>query len=136
MRALVTGGGGYGHIGIAYLDMMNLTPLFPSVNGQEYDVIERATGAKIVSTTFTALTAQHDYFYVELAVEPLSGTLSVSGVGMQAPGTVAAGYYLAAEIIPNRANYPKAWYLFEWTDENGNSLPDAPDTFSPVASGM
>jgi hypothetical protein len=134
-NTFVTGGGGYGHVGIAYLDMMNLTPLFPSVTGDEYDVVERSTGTNVVSTTFEALTSQHDYFYIELAVEPISGTLSVSGVGLLAPGTVAAGYYLGAVVIPNRASYPNNWYLFEWTDTNGDSIANAGDTFTQVATG-
>jgi hypothetical protein len=135
-NTFVSGGGSYGHIGIAYLDMMALTPLYPYVSGNEYDIMQRSTGAKIVSTTFDALTAQHDYFFVETVVEPISGTLSFSGIGMLAPGTLAAGYYIGANIMPNRANYPLAWYIFEWTDTNGNSIPDAADTFTMVASGM
>jgi hypothetical protein len=134
-NTFVTGGGGFGHVGIAYLDSMNLTPLYPFVTGDEYDVIQRSTGAKVVSTTFEALTPQHDFFYIELAVEPESGTLSVSGVGMLAYGTVAAGYYIGAQIIPNRASYTKAWYLFEWTDTTNDMIPDLGDTFTQVAMG-
>jgi len=135
-NTFVNGGGSWGHPSIGYLDMMQLTPLYSSVMGDQYYVVERSTGKNILSTTFESLTAQHDYFYVELAVEPVSGTLSFSGVGMLAPGTMAAGYYLGAEIVPNRANYPNAWYLFEWTDTNGDSIPNAADSFVEMTSGM
>jgi Stigma-specific protein, Stig1 len=136
-NTFITGGGGYGHVGVAYLDMMALTPLFPSVitNGTEYQVIKRATGTAVLDVPYSSLTATHDYFYVELVVEPQSGTLVISGVGTLAPGTVAAGYYLSATIIPNLTNYPNSWYLFEWTDMNSDSTPNAGDTFTQIATG-
>jgi hypothetical protein len=134
-NTFVTGGGGFGHIGIAYLDMMGLTPLYPQVVGPEYDVVERATGKNVITVQYASLTASHDFFYVELAVEPKSGTLALSGVGTLAPGTVAASYYLATEIIPHRTDYPNTWYLYEWTDVNMDTVPNAGDTFTMVATG-
>jgi hypothetical protein len=136
-NTFITGGGGYGHVGVAYLDMMALTPLFPSVinNGTEYQVIKRATGTAALDVPYSSLTASHDYFWVDLVVEPQSGTLVVSGVGTLAPGTVAAGYYLSATIIPNLATYTNSWYLFEWTDMNSDSTPNAGDTFTQIATG-
>ena len=59
----------------------------------------------MVTTAVTALTAHHDFFYVQLSVEPKSGTLCFSAVGMLSPGTAAAGYYAGVELIPNRAKY-------------------------------
>jgi hypothetical protein len=134
-NTFVTGGGGFGQRGISYLDVSGISPLYPQVNGNEYDIVERATGTNALSTTVTVLTAQHDYFYVQLAVEPQSGTLCFSGVGLEGPGTLAAGYYLSTEIIPHRASYLDSWYIYEWTDTNGDSVANQGDTFMQLASG-
>lgn len=39
-------------------------------------------------------------------------------------------------MLPNRAAYPDAWYLFEWNDTNNDSLPNAGDSFVKLASGL
>jgi hypothetical protein len=131
----VTGGGAYGQPGISYLDTAGLSPLYLYVNGNEYDIVQRSTGNDIVPSTFTAITAQHDYFFVEMVVEPQSGTLSLAGVGMLSQGTLAAGYYIGSVIIPNRASYPNAWYVYQWDDTNQDSIPNAGDTYTQIASG-
>jgi hypothetical protein len=133
-NTLVTAGGAFGQPGIAYLDNNRLSFLYLAASGDEYDIIEQSSGRKVVSALMATLTTQHDFFYVQMAVEPQSGTLSFAGVGIFAPGTGAAGYYVPAEIIPNRANYPKAWYVFEWTDTNGDSIANAGDTFTQTAA--
>jgi hypothetical protein len=94
--------------------------------------IRTRDGGVVVSTPNSALTAHHDFFYVQLSVEPVSGTLCLSAAGMYAPGTVAAGYYTGTEIIPNRAKYKANWYAYEWSDANGDSSPNAGDTFTLV----
>ncbi|HEX3770376.1 MAG TPA: hypothetical protein VHV30_05910 [Polyangiaceae bacterium] len=133
-NTFVAGGGGFGHIGIQYLDSVGVTPLYPQVTGDTYNVIQRSSGTPVISMAFSSLNAHHDYFYLELAVEPISGTLLFAGVGLLEYGTVAAGYYMTTEILPHRENYTKNWYLFEWNDTNNDSIPNAQDSFQLVST--
>jgi hypothetical protein len=132
----ITGGGGYGQPGIEGLDTKSLSPVYLyTPDGMEYEIVQRSNGTKIVDTTFAALTPQHDYFFVEMVVEPVSGTLSLAGIGMLAPGTLAAGYYMSNIIIPSPATYTNAWYVYQWDDTNGDLVADVGDTFTQLATG-
>ncbi len=84
-----------------------LSPIFLTSDGTTGQIRNRVANTAIVTTPVNLLTDHHDYFYVQLAVEPVSGTLTFSGVGMLGPGTQAVGYYTAAELVPNRAMYTK-----------------------------
>jgi Cys-rich repeat protein len=81
--------------------------------------------------------ARNDVFLVELAIDPFSGTLALISYGLCSPGngTLAGAWYWANHILPNRASFPDSWYIFEWTDANGNGQPDAQDTWTQLASG-
>jgi hypothetical protein len=39
-------------------------------------------------------------------------------------------------MLPNRAAYPDSWYLYEWTDTNGDGQAQITDTFTRLASGQ
>ncbi len=101
----------------------------------------RATNQQIVTAPFSSLSASHDFFVLQLAVEPISGTLAYTGYGMLAYGTTAAGYYFATTVMPNIASYSDAWYVVEWTDSGDvdggvDMAPDSTDTFTVTASGQ
>lgn len=135
-NTFIAGGGGFGQNGIAYIELQApISPVYLHNDGTTSKIIVRATGASAVETMDSDLTAQHDFFYVQLAVEPQSGTLCFSAVGILAPGTQAAGYYVSAVIGPNLSTYTQRWYVFEWTDANGDSVANAGDTFTMIASG-
>ena len=91
--------------------------------------------APVVTTLVSNLSIHHDYFFVQVTVEPTTGTLELMGVGILAPGTQAAGYLLSAVIVPSYATYTDAWYVYEWTDTNSDSMAGAGDTFTLVAHG-
>jgi hypothetical protein len=131
-NTFIAGGGNYGQVGIGYMN--SLSPLYLTGNGVTGQIRMRDGGA-VVNVQVSSLTSQHDYFYVQLAVEPKSGTLCFSGVGMLSPGTAAAGYYVSSVMLPNYASYTSTWYVYEWDDTNGDFAPDNGDTFTPVLSG-
>ena len=145
---LVVGGGGFGQIAVQYLDSSGLSPIFLKTDGVMAQYVVRATGAPAFAAVMVSdLTAHHDYFFVELAVEPQSGTLCFVGAGIEAPGTAAAGYYASAQLLPNRAADMHSWEAVEWTDapgtggpaadggaDLGDGIPNAGDTFRVVAS--
>jgi hypothetical protein len=130
----LTGGGAFGQRLVDYLDKAALSPLYLTSDGTYFGFRNRITGADVVAALRPTLTESHDYFLVELVVEPTSGTLTIASLGLFAPGTTAAGYWVSTEMIPKRDSYPDRWYVFEWTD-SGDKVPNAADTFSLVAHG-
>jgi hypothetical protein len=128
------GGGNFGQRAVDYLDKTDMTPVFLTGDGEKIQLHNRGTGEVVLSAPPSTLNDGHDYFYVQMFVEPLSGTLCVNAIGMFAPGTVAGGFWLSTEIIPKRTTYTDTWYAFEWTD-NGDKIPNAADTFRLVAHG-
>jgi hypothetical protein len=132
---MVAGGSWFGQLSVAYLDDHGLTPVYLVNDGTTSHIYQRSTGLALVTTPDSALTSQHDYFILEMTVEPQSGTLCVIGEGILSPGTTAAGYYGAAVVVPNRNMYPSAWYVYEWTDTSGDGQPGPGDTFSMVGDG-
>jgi hypothetical protein len=132
---LVAGGSWWGQLSVAYMDSSELTPVYLTNDGTTSHFFERSTGLPLVTTLDSALTAQHDYFFLELAVEPVSGTLCLFGEGILAPGTVAAGYYGSQVVVPQHATYTASYYVYEWTDTNQDGTPGAGDTFALVAQG-
>jgi Stigma-specific protein, Stig1 len=132
-NTLITGGGAYGQKGEAYLET-SISPVFLWTDGTTAKVWTR-TGTALFTTAVSGLTVHHDFFYVQVSVEPRSGTLCLDGAGILGPGTSAAGYYAAAELIPNRAKYTASWYVYEWTDTNNDSIPNSGDMFTQVMAG-
>jgi hypothetical protein len=130
----VTGGGSFGQKTIDYMDKAALTPIYLSGDGTNVEFKVRRTGTTLVTAPITTLTDSHDYFFVELAVEPVSGTLCFSVQGMFGGGTAAGAFWASTEVVPKRATYTDAWYAYEWTD-SGDKLPDATDTFRLIAKG-
>ncbi len=133
-NTFITGGGGYGQNGVTYMEA-SITPVYLWSDGTSAQVRTRSTGQPVVSTMVSALTAHHDFFYVQLSIEPKSGTLCFSVAGILSPGTVAGGYFASTELIPNRAKYTASWYVYEWMDTNNDSIPNAGDMFTQVMAG-
>ncbi len=133
-NTLIAGGGSFGQNAVGYMDNAGVTPIYLTSDGTTAWFKNRA-GTALVTTPVSNLTAHHDYFFLELAVEPQLGTLCFFGVGMFSPGTLAAGYWGATQLIPNAGTDTKSWYAYEWTDTNNDSVPNAGDTFNLIASG-
>jgi hypothetical protein len=123
------GGGWFGHVGMAYMDDHGLTAVQVNGDGTNSWIRKLGTDAGIVSVLTTSLTGSHDYFILEMAVEPVSGTLCFAATGMLAPGTAAAAYWAANEVIPNRTTYTDAWYAVQWDDKDEDGEPSAGDSF-------
>jgi Stigma-specific protein, Stig1 len=134
-NTFIAGGGPHGQNGNDYMELeANLSPLYLRNDGTNSRILTRA-GTEVLNVPDTTLSEHHDYFYVQLAVEPQSGTLCLSGVGILGGGTQAAGYYTATELIPHRANYTASWYVFEWQDSNNDSIAGALDTYTMKTAG-
>jgi hypothetical protein len=134
-NTLVVGGGSYGQQAVAYMDGAGLTPLFVKTDGVTAQFVDRVRSTAVVETQVSALTAHHDYFLLELSTEPQSDTLCFFAVGMYAPGTTAAAYFASSQAVPQLSTMSHTWYVYEWTDANNDSIPNAGDTFNQIAGG-
>lgn len=128
-------GGSFGQHGVAYLDENQISTIYLVTDGTTAWFDNRKTLAAVVTTLVSALSVHHDYFFLQVTVEPVTGTLEFMGVGVLGPGTQAAGYYAAAVVVPNYATYTDAWYAYEWTDTNNDATANAGDTFTLIAHG-
>jgi hypothetical protein len=158
-NAFVTAGNGFFEIGgIHYMETNGLTPVIGHDDGTTSSYT-RSDGTVIVTTANSALNAGHDFFIIEMAVEPRSGTLVVSAQGMQVPGTVASAWWFRNTIVPavtgvaapsdagagdagdgglvqaDPTTLASRWLVYEWTDTNPNLAPDPSDTFVLRGSG-
>ena len=135
-NTFIAGGGAFGQGGVAYMDGHALTTVTLGTDGTNAWYRNRKTGTNVVIFPVSMLTAQHDYFLLELSVEPVSGSLCLFEIGANAPGTTAGAYYFQTNVMPQRATFTDAWYLYEWTDTDSNLVPSAGDTFTLLAQGM
>ncbi|MDP9149132.1 MAG: hypothetical protein M3O36_04205 [Myxococcota bacterium] len=134
-NTLVVGGGAYGQPSVAYIDDNGLSAVRLQADGTKTWFQDFKTDAGIVTADNTMLTPHHDYFLLELSVEPVSGSLCFFGIGFLNAGTAAAGYYFENSVMPSLSTFPDAWYVYEWTDTDGDSLPSAGDMFLRRAQG-
>jgi hypothetical protein len=84
---------------------------------------------------FSAFTPTHDFFKIEMVVDPVSGTRIFQVYGIFAPGTVAATWFFQNRVLPNLSAYPLRYYVYEWTHGDAGANPGASDTFTLIASG-
>ncbi|HZU81612.1 MAG TPA: hypothetical protein VE987_01790 [Polyangiaceae bacterium] len=132
---LLFGGGIFAQRALQYLDSAGLTRVYYDNDGSNAWLVDRQTGAKVVTTSMALETAHHDYFLLQITVEPMSGTLCFAAFGMQAPGTTAAAFYFQSVVAANLASYTGVWYAYEWTDADGDGAPSAGDTFTMIGQG-
>jgi hypothetical protein len=135
----VLGGGPFPSKVLRYLEStLKTTPIyFDAPDGINFYWRDRKTMTAVAQMKGSACSTTHDQFLIELVTDPMSGTLSLVGYGAcSGKGTLGAAYFYANMLLPNKMIYPDSWYVFDWTDKNGNSSPDNGDTFTVLAHGM
>ncbi len=75
-----------------------------------------------------------DIFIIQFMRDPDSGSLILNAQGFWLSGTVAAAYHLTNGLLPKLEEQDKAWYAYEWTDQDGDKAPDQ-DEFTLLDSG-
>jgi hypothetical protein len=146
-RLFVVMGGFIGQRLAGYLEDSGATRLFDTFDGANNTFWARSPAeggaARVVArgpygdtcTGQSCLTETHDYFRFETVVEPTSGTRTLLAYGMGAPGTIAAGWFLANRVLPSLSSFDHAWYVYEWRDTDVTGGPSSDDTFRLVESG-
>ncbi len=138
-QMIATAGGPDVELLVHYLEA-GASPVYysaDSVSGplQSIAFIARDGGATLATTSAGSLTGSHDYFLVELVVDPSSGTLAFVCYGFSSTGTVAGAWYLSHLLLPATAGVSQAWRIVEWTAQDGGTGPATGDSFALVASG-
>lgn len=136
----VLGGGPFPDMPLRWLErMQQVTKIyFDAPDGVNFYWRARKDDSAVATMPGAQCGPHSDQFVTELVTDPTSGTLSLIGYGACSggAGTRAAAWYYAHVLLPNRAQYPDSWYVFGWTDANGNGVADAADTFGILAHGL
>jgi hypothetical protein len=135
----VLGGGPFPSHPLNYLEKtQGITKIyFDAPDGKNFYWRDR-TGTAVAQMAGTACSPHADQFITELVTDPTSGTLSLIGYGAcsGSKGTLAAAWYYANVILPNKMSYPDSWYVFSWADTDNDATPSAADTFTVLAHGL
>lgn len=130
----ILAGGSFFHQSVRYLEAAADLPVISETTANT-ERLHRRNGGTIVDIPKAAVTPGHDFFVIQVADEAISGTLVLTAYGMFTPGTRAAAYWLANEILPNLDTITDQYFIYEWTDGNGDEIPNAGDAFDLVYSG-
>ena len=130
---LVAAGGSYFSHLISYASTQPILPIYSALNGTMIEYRELGTAAVVASAPAQEDTA-HDYFVIQIARDPSSGSVLLNAQGFFTEGTTAAAFYFEQGLLPTLATLSKSWYLYEWTDADGDLAPDLAE-ISAVASG-
>lgn len=129
-------GGPFGQKAVGYVQAARVAPIYTLGEVDSLSFYRTSDNGLIKKALNTELTAHHDYFAAYLAPDPVTGTLVFALYGVYGPGTSAGAYFMKNQVMPNRATFDKAFYIYEWTDgPNQDGLADATDTITLVASG-
>ncbi|MBV8761338.1 MAG: hypothetical protein JO257_28835 [Deltaproteobacteria bacterium] len=135
----VLGGGPFPNKPLKWLERTNdITKIyFDAPDGVNFYWRDR-TGTSVAQMPGAQCSVHRDQFITELVTDPMSGTLSLIGYGACSGGhgTLAAAWYYANVILPNRMTYPDSWYVYDWTDTDNDGAPSAGDTFTALAHGI
>jgi hypothetical protein len=123
---LVVAGGPFFQNLEAYVESKGISPLylFSDMGADLQQFKSRADDSVVASRTISGDNESHDFFAIQFMSDPQSGSLVLNAQGFWLSGTNAASFYMLNGILPDIASYDQAWYVYEWTDGNGDKLPD------------
>jgi hypothetical protein len=132
---VISAGGPFLQKTVSYFEQ-SLSPVYFASPATDVGAfMSRASGSAVAQATELETTPSHDFFVVELVKEPSNGGLSLISYGFDGPGTRAGAYYVKDVMLPSLSGLTKAWYVFEWTDQNADTTPNSGDLFTEKGSG-
>jgi hypothetical protein len=132
---LVVAGGPFYQNVEGYLESQHITPLYWTYNTKESEYRRSGTDEVVVSLPLEGDHDSHDIFIVQFARDPASGSLILNEQGFWESGTVAGAYQIIHGLLPDLTRLDKAWYAYEWTDQNGDKAPSL-DEIKLLDSGI
>ena len=119
---LVAGGFFYQNLQ-GYVEQQGISPLYVKVEDSRQQLMRRADDS-VVARDATVDVESHDYFALQFMRDPASGSLVLNFQGFWLSGTEAAAFFMMNGVLPDLAAFDQAWYVYEWTDQNGDKQPD------------
>jgi hypothetical protein len=123
---LVVAGGPFYQNLEGYVEKQRIAPLYSFFNGTAVTTEFRssANDTVVASLPFEGDHESHDLFLIQFMRDAASGSLVLNAQGFWLSGTVAAAFQLQEGMLPALSTFDKAWYVYEWTDMNGDKLPN------------
>jgi len=122
---IAAGSSFYAHL-LNYADNNNISlvrDVFVS-DTRQLEFTEATTGAVLVSRSIDEPNDSHDFFVIQLMRDSITGSIVLNAEGFWESGTVAAAYFFQYGILADLGSFDKAWYVYDWTDKNGDKLPN------------
>lgn len=120
---LVVAGGPFFQNLEGYLESQKITPLYWTHDSKQTEYRKNGTNEVVVSLPIDGDHDSHDIFIIQFTRDPASGSLILNFQGFWLSGTVAGAYQVIHGFLPDLKNQDKAWYAYEWTDQNGDKAP-------------
>jgi N-acetylneuraminic acid mutarotase len=134
-ETIVLFGGPLVNAPVHYYETNRIAPLYYQNDGGTL-YWYRSDGTRVDSTALLgSQKSSHDMFVVESFIDGNGNhVFIVYGYGWK--GTFAAGLLFRSVIYPNIGSYSNSWYVFRWTDANGDGFVDQNEIDPiPVAQG-
>ena len=122
------------HAQMAYYETNRIAPVYLFGDDSNLFWVVSANDAVIVETVTSrsSLTASSDLFLLVVFSDSFSNYVFAC-YGLTAKGSMAAVRFYQS-IFQQLGAYTESWYVYRWTDMNGNGIADAGDDYSFVAS--
>jgi hypothetical protein len=121
---LVVAGGPFFQTLEGYLEEQKITPLYWTYNSETTEYRSNKTNAIVASLPIAGDHDSHDIFIIQFTRDPASGSLILNEQGFWLSGTVAGAYQIMHGLLPVLDQQDQAWYVYEWTDQDGDKAPD------------
>ncbi len=128
-QLLVLAGGNSVSTPVDYVNAAHIAPIYAMGNE-----LRRSADNSLV-TKVSGLSADHDFFVIQVVREPSNGSLLLAVYGYYGLGTTAASWYFANVMMPSISNYTDLWYIYEWKDIINDNKPTNASEFTLVQSG-
>jgi hypothetical protein len=121
---------------VHYCESRRLAPLYWSNSGG-VNCFYKADGTRLDATalTSTQINNGQDMFTVESTIDDIGNRIMII-YGYSWKGTFAGGKFFKFIMYPNLNTYTDSYYVFNWTDSNGDDFVDLDEiSTTPVTQG-
>ncbi len=118
---------------MAYYESNRIAPVYLSNDPSNIFWVSRnGTMIRETITPRSSLTGSMDLFLLEVFSDSKSNYV-FTAYGLTVKGSMAAAVIYKV-IFPQLSTYQEGWYIYRWTDRNGNGVPDLQDSYTVIVS--
>ena len=122
---LMVAGGPFGQQVARWLESNDVAAIHHVFVNELFQFQLTADDSVVTSMPWMNAGPSYDHILFEVVRDTTSGTYAFIMSGFNQSGTTAGAWYFQNVIAPALSTYNKTWYIFEWTDGNGNQAADA-----------